>query len=133
MFLDRTRGWVGERRDSEKGETAEDGLRRELREEVGLVSFVPGPVLWRRHHTFDWGPRRISQREEYRVVHVSRFEPVMSDVVEAEEMDCFQWWRVSDLKKAEERLTPLSLANILQRYLTDGAPTGLLDEEVLID
>jgi hypothetical protein len=57
----------------------------------------------------------------------------MVDVVEAHVMDCFRWWRVADLKKAEERLTPLSLANILQRYLIDGAPAELPDEEVLVD
>ena len=48
-------------------------------------------------------------------------------------MDCFRWWRVTDLENAEERLTPLSLANILQRYLIDGAPVELPDEEVLVD
>jgi hypothetical protein len=31
------------------------------------------------------------------------------------------------------RLTPLSLATIRERYLRDGAPVELPDEEVLID
>ena len=44
-------------------------LQRELAEELGLIDFAPGPAVWRRHHIFNWGGRRISQKEEYRIVH----------------------------------------------------------------
>ncbi|WP_461335428.1 NUDIX domain-containing protein [Bradyrhizobium embrapense] len=117
----------------EGDETPEATLQRELAEELGLVDFEHGPAVWRRHHTFDWDGRRISQKEEYRIVHADRFVPVMADVAEARVLDCFRWWPIADLASAEERLTPLSLANILESYLRDGAPSELPNEEVLVD
>jgi hypothetical protein len=48
-------------------------------------------------------------------------------------LDCFRWWPIANLAEANERVTPLSLATILESYLRDGAPSALPDEEVLID
>lgn len=125
--------WIAPGGGIESNETPEAALQRELAEELGLVDFELGPAVWRRHHIFNWGGRRISQREEYRIVHTDRFAPVMSDKTEVKVLDCFRWWPVADLSRAEERLTPLSLAGILESYLRDGAPSELPDEEVLID
>ena len=125
--------WVAPGGGLKDGELVEDGLRRELREEVGLCGFTVGPLLWRRQHTFDWGDRRICQSEEYRAVHVARFEPKMSDTVEAQVVEQFRWWPVAELATAHEVFTPTSLAEIVSRYLVEGPPSEPFATEVLVD
>ncbi len=125
--------WIAPGGGLEPGESVEVGLRRELREELGLVELELGPLVWRRQHTFDWDGKRIRQSERYHVVHVQRFEPRMSDAAEARTLERFRWWPARELARADEPLTPRSLATIVSSYLTHGAPAGPLEVEVLED
>ena len=95
--------------------------------------FEVGPLVWLRQHTFNWGGRRICQNERYYIVHVNRFEPTMADSIEARVLDQFRWWTIADLANATEELTPLTLSQIVTRYLDDGAPQEPLEVEVLVD
>lgn len=125
--------WIAPGGGLEPGEGVEEGLKRELQEEVGLDEYVIGPLVWRRQHTFNWAGKRICQRERYYIVYVDRFEPRMSDLDEARVLDRFRWWPVAELADSRERLTPLSLPEIMARYLAHGAPKEPLELEVLVD
>ena len=125
--------WIAPGGGLEPGELAEDGLRRELQEEVGLSDFELGPLVWRRQHTFTFKGCRICQRESYYIVHAGRFQPCMSDVVESEFVLEFRWWPVSSLCRTSERLTPLTLARIVEKFLAEGPPRATPDLEVLVD
>lgn len=116
-----------------EGEDPESGLRRELLEELGLETFEFGPPVWRRRHTFNWAGRRLCQTEVYHIVHADRFDPVMSDELEAMTLDRFRWWRIDQLSDSSERLTPLSIADIVDRYTRYVPPTEPLELEDLVD
>ncbi|WP_152047717.1 NUDIX domain-containing protein [Aureimonas psammosilenae] len=125
--------WIAPGGGIEQGEEAETGLRRELFEELSLKNVEIGPIVWRRHHIFDWNGRRISQREEYRIVETDWFEPRMLDLQEGAYVQTLRWWPLNELGSAREPLTPLSLDAIVRDYLLNGAPDPIPPEEVLSD
>jgi 8-oxo-dGTP pyrophosphatase MutT (NUDIX family) len=110
------------------GEDIKAALRRELLEELGLRDFTMSAPVHRRHHTFNWGEKRISQRETFVVVCVNaKFTPVMSDAVEAESLEDFRWWPLAGIDVAAHPITPKTLKEIIENFRKHGAPTGLLE------
>jgi double-stranded uracil-DNA glycosylase len=87
----------------ESGETDEHALRRELEEEIGLVDFEPGPLLWELRSWTSLEPGFGSFLSRVYLVRVKDFEP--PHLTEAHEV---RWFSLSELEKLPTR--PLDLA-----------------------
>jgi 8-oxo-dGTP pyrophosphatase MutT (NUDIX family) len=125
--------WITPGGGVERGEAIEAALLRELEEEVGLRDTPLGPLVHRSLSSFNWGQWRVSQRDTFHAVHVERFEPVMTDEAEAEIVESFRWWPVAELAGARDAFMPRRIAEILGRYLAEGAPDDPEEEVVSLD
>ena len=113
----------------EAGETPNETLVRELAEETGLQTPSIGPELWWRRLTFTWAGRTIDQHERYFLVETDHFEPDATLMGGNEQFDFreFRWWAVGEIAESAERFVPRSLATLLARFHTDGAPQTPFD------
>lgn len=115
----------------EEGETPEDGLRRELHEELGLSEFEIGPHIWNREHVFPMSSGHDGQRDRIHLVRSERFEPVPAigwDAMRAEFVHEIRWWTAPEIDEHRHlRFTPRTLADLLVGLLTDGVPATPLD------
>lgn len=96
------------------GESDEQALRRELREEAGLEGFDVGPVIYTREHTFPWDRRIVHQRERFHLVRVDRHDPAPTIDVAAEGVTEVRWWSLEELDATEEEVVPADLATLVR-------------------
>jgi len=99
------------------GETDEQALRRELREEAGLEEFEVGPLVHTRELTFPWDGRIIHQHERFHLVRVDRHDARPTIDLAAEGVTEVRWWSLAELDATAEAINPPGLA-VLVRNLT---------------
>jgi double-stranded uracil-DNA glycosylase len=110
-----------------EGESAEQALRRELHEEIGLTEFELGPEIWTREHTFTWMGRILLARERIYLVRVEEHEPVPAIDLRAEAVHEVRWWTLNELEAAAEQLVPARLPMLVRDLLKGGPPAEPLD------
>jgi 8-oxo-dGTP pyrophosphatase MutT (NUDIX family) len=115
-------------------ESPEAALRRELREEAGILTADLGVRLV--HLTgvrFEFASRQFEQDEWHILARVSsaevgagRFSDLETDAVAAH-----RWWSLDELSPSEVQIYPQQLATVLRAFLTDGAPARPWEVEEL--
>ena len=110
-----------------EGETHEQGLRRELHEELGLTEFDLGPEIWTREPVFAWMGRILRAPERIYLVRVDEHEPIPSVDLRAEAVHEVRWWTLDELESTSETLVPLRLPHFLRELLAHGPPPEPID------
>ncbi|MGH3645975.1 MAG: NUDIX hydrolase [Micromonosporaceae bacterium] len=112
----------------EAGESLEQALRRELREEVGLTLDVPAPHVWHQRVVAEGhAPGYDGVVNDYFLVRTTGFVPrgaLDDDALRAEGIHSFRWWSQQELLgyDSEELFSPRALPALLRELLGDGVP-----------
>ena len=111
---------------ADPGETAEQTLRRELAEEVGLTRFELGPCIWLREHAFEL-PGHCGQRDRIHVVRCPAFDPQPLADPAIEGITEVRWWTRDELDASTAIFAPGRLAAVFGDLLDDGPPAEPID------
>jgi double-stranded uracil-DNA glycosylase len=106
--------WVTPGGGREPGESDEETVRRELQEEVGLLDFGLGPLVWEHHSWTLDEPGYGSGLSRVYLVRVSSFDP--PHLTEAHEV---RWFALDDLDRLSTR--PLDMADRLRLLLSSAS------------
>ena len=114
------------------GEDHVAALRRELREEVGLVDVTIGPHVWTREHRIAFiNGLWDGQREHIHLVEVpDLFEPTPTmtwDELRAEYLFEIRWWHRDEIAASDAVFAPANLSRHLTDLLDHGIPREPVD------
>jgi G:T/U-mismatch repair DNA glycosylase/8-oxo-dGTP pyrophosphatase MutT (NUDIX family) len=112
----------------EAGESDEQAIRREVREELGLRECEVGPLLWTRTHRFadmaGWG----GQTERHYLVRTPHFEPRPEIDIAAEKIAEIRWFAPEELDGVVT--APRRLPRLVRDLLDRGPPADPPDAGV---
>lgn len=99
-------------------ETDQAAAERELREELGLVLMLEGPV----HHVtseFEHGGRIVSNTDAFFVARCSRGDPYLNPPTAEERaaMREWRWWHIEEIALSNARFFPDDIDAVVQRSL----------------
>jgi 8-oxo-dGTP pyrophosphatase MutT (NUDIX family) len=118
----------------ERGESAEQAIRRELEEEAGLSDVEIGPLIWTRLQIVPFiGGLWDGQREQYHLVRTPAFTPAPRlswEELNAEYVYELRWWQQTELRDAAETFAPRRLVELVRSLVVDGPPAEPIDTGV---
>jgi double-stranded uracil-DNA glycosylase len=115
----------------EPGETEEQALRRELREELQLQEIVIGAWVWHRRHIWAWQGTVLDTRERIALVEadVTAVRPTWHDSLFAGHgyEEEHRWWSADEIARSRDVFAPRCLAAALRDLLQGGPPSEPVD------
>ena len=108
-------------------------LRRELREELGLIDVMVGPHVWNREQVIPMTTGHDGQRDRIYLVRMPRFEVVPEigwEAMRAELVHEARWWSLDEIERdtaSHVLFSPRRLAALARELLRDGTPAAPID------
>ena len=113
------------------GETDDDALRRELREELELEDVEVGRWVWTRRHVWAWRGTVYDTRERFAQVRADQaaVTPTGHDSLFAGPgfTEEHRWWSIDEIAASKAVFGPRRLAEALRRLDEHGPPEEPVD------
>ncbi|MFF0577616.1 NUDIX hydrolase [Streptosporangium saharense] len=104
------------------GEDYQTAVRRELGEELGVTDVELGPQIATRTKEHLVQGETVQQVERYFVVRLaaSRVDPARATQIDG--ILTWEWWTLTDLSATDQTVYPVGLTELIDRFLSGGAP-----------